>query len=104
MTSNASTRATIFLYDAEPTRRLTVLAYVCFDHVQLRCNVALKFDATFNVIVLRSLTRTVRHRNPISGPRAVRLHPLGSRGLETRYVGWMAIRQRVAVGPCGSLV
>ena len=27
------------------------LACVCFDHVQLRYNVALKFDATFNVIV-----------------------------------------------------
>jgi hypothetical protein len=27
------------------------LACFCFDHVQLRYNVALKFDATFNVIV-----------------------------------------------------
>ena len=33
---------------------------------------------------------------PHSGPRAVRLHPLGSRGLETRYIGCIAIRQRVA--------
>jgi hypothetical protein len=41
---------------------------------------------------------------PHSGPRAVRLHALGSRRLETRYVGWIAIRQRVAVGRCGSLI
>ena len=33
---------------------------------------------------------------PHSGPRAVRLHPLGGRGLETRYIGCIAIRQRVA--------
>jgi hypothetical protein len=33
---------------------------------------------------------------PHSGPRAVRLHPLGSRGLETGYVGWIAIRQPVS--------
>jgi hypothetical protein len=28
----------------------------------------------------------------------------GSRRLDTRYSGWVAIRQRVAVGRCGSLV
>ena len=52
---------------------------------------------------VRSLTRTVRPQ-PHSGPRAVCLQPLGSRRLETRYIGWVAIRQRVAVGRCGSLV
>jgi hypothetical protein len=31
-------------------------------------------------------------------PPAVRLHPRGSRCLETRYIWWVAIRQHVAVG------
>ena len=33
---------------------------------------------------------------PQAPPPTVCLHPLGSRGLETRYIGWIAIRQRVA--------
>jgi hypothetical protein len=41
---------------------------------------------------------------PHAPPPAVCLHPLGSRRLETRYIGWVAIRQCVAVGRCGSPV
>src|SRR6476646_5156294 len=37
-------------------------------------------------------------------PPPVCLHPLRSRWLDTRYIGWIAITQRVAVGRCGSLV
>ena len=86
MTSNASTRATIFLYDAEPTRRVTVLAYVCFDHVQLRYNVALKFDATFNVIVFpldvgkrfaRLIARALKRGTPLRRRLGVNQAPHG---------------------------
>jgi uncharacterized membrane protein len=32
------------------------------------------------------------------------MSPLGSRRLDTRHIGWIAIRQRDAIGRCGSLV
>jgi hypothetical protein len=41
---------------------------------------------------------------PQARPRPVRLHPLGSGRLDTRYSGWIAIRRRVAIGRRGSLV
>ena len=53
------------------------LACVCFDHVQLRYNVALKFDATFNVLVFpldvgkrfaRLITHAPKGGTPL-GPR-----------------------------------
>ena len=36
-------------------------------------------------------------------PRAVRLHPLGGRRLETRYIWSVISRQRVSAGRYGSL-
>jgi hypothetical protein len=51
---------------------------------------------------MRSLTRTVRHTQPHSGPRAVRLDALGRRRPETRYIWWVTFRQRVAVGRRGA--
>jgi ABC-type sugar transport system ATPase subunit len=39
---------------------------------------------------------------PHAGPRAVGLHPLGSRRLATRYVRWVIFRQRIVAGRCGS--
>ena len=46
------------------------LACFCFNHVQLRYNVALKFDATFNVIVFP----------PDVGERFARLITLAPKG------------------------
>jgi hypothetical protein len=38
---------------------------------------------------------------PQAPPPAVCLHPLGSRRLETRYIWWVAIRQRIAAARYG---
>jgi hypothetical protein len=76
------------------------------DRDRGRCLTALQREvAGADQMAHRAVTDPNRQApQPHSGARAVRLDALGSRRLDTRYSGWVAIRQRVAVGRCGSLV